>query len=89
MVVVDVITALDCAEKLPLLSPAGIVKLDGTGKPVLLANKPIKAPPEGAGPLRVNNKVAMDPLVTVLGLIEKPVRVGTLAVVAVTVMLAD
>ena len=52
-----------------------------------MADKPITAPPEGAGPLRVNDNVALDPLVTVLGLIENPVSVGR-PVVAVTVTLA-
>jgi hypothetical protein len=88
MVVAVVIATLDCAEKLALLWPAGMVKVDGTGKPELLADKPITAPPEGAGPLSVNDSVALDPLVTVLGLIENPVRVGRLPEFTVTVMLA-
>jgi hypothetical protein len=49
------------------------MKLDGTGKPGLLADKPIMAPTDGAGPFSVNDGVAFDPLVTVLGLIENPV----------------
>ena len=88
MVVVTVVDTLDCTETFPLLWPAGTVKLGGTGRPELLADKPTTAPPEGAGPLSVNDSVVLDPLVTVLGLIENPVRVGRLPEFTVTVMLA-
>ena len=49
---------LDCAVKLALAWPEGIVKLEGTGNPELLADRLIIAPPEGAGPLSVNESVA-------------------------------
>lgn len=54
----------------------------------MLADKAITAPPEGAGLLRVKDNVALDPLVTVLGLIENPVSVGRPGIVPVTVTLA-
>ena len=75
-VVVEVIVVLDCTEKLVLLWPAGTVKIEGTGKAALFEERLIVAPPEGAGALSVNDSVAFAPLATVLGLIEKPVRVG-------------
>jgi hypothetical protein len=48
----------------------------------------IVAPPDGAGPVSVNDSVAFAPLVTVLGLIEKPMSVGRPGPVTVTVTLA-
>ena len=86
-VAVDVITVLDCAEKLPLLCPAAMVKLEGTGKTKLLLHRLMVVPPAGAGPLSVIVTVADCPAVTVLGLIESPVSV-TVAVITFTVMLA-
>jgi hypothetical protein len=62
-----------------------MVKLEGTGKAVLFSERLMVAPPDGAGPLRVMVTVADCPDDTVLGLIESPVRGGT---VTVTVMLA-
>lgn len=82
------ITALDCAEKLPLLCPAAMKKLEGTGKAELLVDRLIEAPPAGAGPLNVIVTVADCPAATVLGLIERPVSVGRPAVATVTVTLA-
>jgi hypothetical protein len=84
-VAVAVITALECTEKLPLLCPAAMGKLGGSGKAELLVARLMVAPPAGAGPLRVIVTVADCPAVTVLGLIESPVRVGRLCAEAKTV----
>ena len=85
--VVVVIAALGCTEKLPLLCPAEMAKLEGTGKAELLLDRLTVAPPAGAGPLSVIVTVADCPAVTVLGFIESPVSV-TAAVATFTVMLA-
>lgn len=87
-VAVAVIVVLDCAETLVVLWPAGTVKFDGTGNAMLFEERLIVAPPDGAGALSVNDSVALAPLATVLGLIEKPVSVGRLGVAGVTVTLA-
>jgi hypothetical protein len=83
VVVVALITVLDCAEKLALLCPAGTLKVEGTGKAVLFSERLMVAPPDGAGPLSVTVTVAYCPDATVLGLMESPVRVGS-ATVTVT-----
>ena len=49
------------------------MKLDGTGKPERLADKPIMAPTDRAGPFSADDGVAFDPLVTVLAPIGNPV----------------
>jgi hypothetical protein len=54
------------------------VKVDGTGKAVLFAERPMTAPPDGAGPLNVIVTVALDPVVTVAGEIAMDCRVGRL-----------
>ena len=70
------ITVLDCAEKLPLLCPVAMMKLEGTGKAELLLDRLMVAPPAGAGPLKVSVTVALDPAVTLVGAIVMDCSVG-------------
>jgi hypothetical protein len=87
VVVVALITVLDCAEKLALLCPAGTLNVEGTGKAVLFSERLMVAPPDGAGPLSVTVTVAYCPDATVLGLMESPVRVGAALIVTVALWL--
>ena len=82
------VIVLDCTEMLVVLWPAGTVTLDGTGSAMLFEERLIVAPPDGACALSVTDRVALAPPATGLGLIEKPVSVGRLGVVGVTVTLA-
>jgi hypothetical protein len=65
--VFEVIDTLDCAAKLALLWPAGIVKLGGNGKAALLEERLTMALLDGAGPLRVMVTVALDPAAMLVG----------------------
>jgi hypothetical protein len=72
VIVIEVITVNGQRRKIVMLWPAGTMKLDGPGRPELLADKLTMAPTDGAGPLSGDDSVAVDPLVTVQGLIENP-----------------
>lgn len=72
----EVIDMLDCAEKLALLWPAGIVKLGGTGKAALLEERLTIAPLDCAGPLKVMVTVALDPAMTLEGAIVRDLSDG-------------
>jgi hypothetical protein len=75
--VVWLLTVPACMENWLPVCPAGTVKLEGGGKAlVLLEEREMVAPVPVAAPLRVNASVAVPPLLTLAGVMVKPVRVG-------------
>ena len=63
------------------MEPSGIVKLAGTcAADVLLLCKVTTAPPEGAGPFKVNVPLALAPPTTTLGVLDSENRTGALTV---------
>jgi hypothetical protein len=75
--VVEALTVPACTEILPVVPPAGMMRLDGIGNAELLVDvRPTCAPFCGAGPFSITVTDDDDPLIIVDGLIVKLVKVG-------------